>query len=161
MNKSMNKSTAIGSNNLPATSMTFHAEEMTSLATATECERENLNLDSINDDMQSSQESIRIGGIEPHSINLNNTSLPLEPFTPTKKKKMMVKDHHTSSSDSYSPRRKQDASGMSFLVPRDCQVDLDKDQIYKIGKDIYKSVVRTIESSHIKKSKASVINSKI
>ena len=50
---------------------------------------------------------------------------------------------------------------MSLINHGDCYVDLDKDQIYKIGKEIHKSTTRAMGKTHVKKSKASVINKNI
>jgi hypothetical protein len=144
----------------------FKAKGLISQAMTIESDIENINLDSIvNMGIGSSIENERNGGIlQSDSIIIESLSFSkkkekekISPITPAPKKK--VKEN--SSSSSYSPRRKHDSSAMSYLMPRDCQVDLDKDQIFKIGKDIHLSVVRTLENSRVKKNKSSVIGAQI
>ena len=58
---------------------------------------------------------------------------------------------------SLTPKPKKE--GMNFLIPRDCQVDLDRDHIYKIGKEVNKNVLFAMEQTN--KSKQYVISKQI
>ena len=61
------------------------------------------------------------------------------------KKRESIHSSINSSNESYSPKRKKDSpnkkkSMMGAFVPKDCAVDIDKDYMYSIGKDIFRNV---------------------
>lgn len=76
------------------------------------------------------------------------------------KSKSKSKKEGSSSESSYSPKRAKNSS-MSVVLPKDVQVDLDKEQIYRIGKDIGKSAIRAMELGYLKKTKTGIISQKI
>lgn len=112
----------------------------------------------IDEDMEGSVEIQRNGGIKPDSKLFDSLSFPIKKeSSPAQKKRKPRKVSSSSDSD----RHKHDNSALSHMMPRDCQVDLDKDQIIKIGKDIHLAVIRTLENTRVKKTKASVLSTKI
>ena len=69
-----------------------------------------------------------------------------------------------SSNDSMSPKRKKESpnkkSVMGAFVPKDCAVDIDKDYIYSIGKDIFKNVASAQKQNKMK-TRANILSDKI